>query len=233
MYQINPNAKHSYALIGEEKTPLYIIDDFMLDLTPLKNYACDSSTFKAPVKSAYPGKLAELPQAYTETILEHLQKVFYEFFGMPKSKTLAVDANVFSIITLDEDSLTINQALPHFDSLNPKHFAVMHYINEGDFNGTGFYRHKPTGYENITPDRIDVFNQSVVNFFNTVEYPLQAYFNTSDNHFELIAAVDYKPNRLVIYPGSLLHSALININNDVIDNIKKGRLTANVFVNFQ
>ena len=154
------------------------------------------------------------------------------FYKIPNTLQLTTDAAVFSLITLDEDSLTLNQSIPHFDSTNINHFAVMHYLNDGDFNGTGFYRHKPTGFENITPDRLELLDKSVVNFFNTVAFPFQAYFNVSDNHFELIGGVDYKPNRLVIYPGTLLHSALVDPKKDVIDNVKTGRLTANVFVNF-
>jgi hypothetical protein len=55
----------------------------------------------------------------------------------------------------------------------------------------------------------------------------------SDAHFTLYHAVDYRANRLVIYPGSLLHSGLIDPAHDIDDDPETGRLTANIFVDFE
>ena len=64
--------------------------------------------------------------------------------------------------------------------------------------------------------------------------PKQHYFTHSTNHFELIHKVDYKPNRLVIYPATILHSAFIDDpKRDVCSNPKIGRLSANFFIDFR
>ena len=49
---------------------------------------------------------------------------------------------------------------------------------------------------------------------------------------ELYHRIDYRPNRLVVYPGCLLHSGLVNPVIDVDSNPRTGRLTANIFVDF-
>jgi hypothetical protein len=45
--------------------------------------------------------------------------------------------------------------------------------------------------------------------------------------------IEYRPNRLVIYPGNLLHSTIVNPQTDIDANPSSGRLTTNIFINFQ
>ncbi|MDU0354944.1 DUF6445 family protein [Paraglaciecola aquimarina] len=233
MYTVNPLAKHSYSVVGNEQTPVYIIDNFMTDVDECKQYALTQATFAKPEKSAYPGKIAKLPKEYTEVVLQQAIEVIHTFYQVPTNLRLVKEAMVYSIVTQSEDSLELKQAIPHFDSLSSKHFAIMHYINEGKFDGTGFYRHNPTGFEKIDQQKLPILDKAVVDYFNQKGLPRQAYFNLSDDHFSLIGKVDYQPNRLVIYPGALLHSALIDPNRDVIDNINTGRLTSNIFIDFE
>ncbi len=63
--------------------------------------------------------------------------------------------------------------------------------------------------------------------------PAQKYNDTSDEHFELIAEVEHRPNRLVAYPGNLLHSGLIRPDVDITPDPATGRLTANLFFHFK
>ena len=72
-------------------------------------------------------------------------------------------------------------------------FAILHYLNEGDFGGTGFYRHIPSGFENITGDRKPIYLQSAQQFMDTNGQSEQRYFTESTDHYELIHKVDYKP----------------------------------------
>lgn len=41
--------------------------------------------------------------------------------------------------------------------------------------------------------------------------------------------IDYRPNRLLIYPGTLLHSGLIDAGTDLDTSPLSGRLTVNIF----
>ena len=62
--------------------------------------------------------------------------------------------------------------------------------------------------------------------------PPARYCRGSDAHFELIHQVDYRPDRLLIYPGNLLHSGLIEPDRDLSADPARGRLTANLFLDF-
>ena len=62
--------------------------------------------------------------------------------------------------------------------------------------------------------------------------PAERYINASDDHFEMIAELEYRPNRLVMYPGNVLHSGLIDPDRDISADPRAGRLTANLFLYF-
>jgi hypothetical protein len=124
--------------------------------------------------------------------------------------------------------------MPHFDSTKPHYFAVMHYLNPGPFGGTSFYRHRPTQFENITASRQDRFiHAAQVYLASHGGKPPRKYVNGSDGHFELLESVPYQQNRLLIYPGTQLHSGNIDPSRDIDSDPRTGRLTANLFISFE
>ena len=139
---------------------------------------------------------------------------------------------MFSLVTLKPEQLQPLQRLPHMDNRGPWYFASVHYLNAGDHGGTGFFRHRPTGFERITNERYESFKEAENSHFASNGPPAEKYINESDDHFELVAAVGYKPNRMAIYPGNLLHSGLIKPDRDICDDPATGRLTANLFFYF-
>jgi hypothetical protein len=124
------------------------------------------------------------------------------------------------------------QRVPHFDNHSPFYFATVHYLNPGRYAGTGFFRHRPTGYERIPEDRYPAYMQAAESHIKAKGLPPEKYIDASDDHFELIAEVEYKPNRLIMYPGNLLHSGLIRPDRDINHDPAKGRMTANLFLYF-
>ena len=84
-------------------------------------------------------------------------------------------------------------------------------------------------HENITPERWPVFEQSRQEYSSNGNPRAQAYFYGSNEEYTLMGKIDYKPNRLVIYPGTLLHSGLIDSSQTLSDSPVDGRLTVNVF----
>ena len=75
--------------------------------------------------------------------------------------------------------------------------------------------------------------QTSKTFIETHGEPAQRYIDGSTDHFELYSHIEYKPNRLVAYPGCLLHSGLVNPKHDINPDPRTGRLTANIFVDFK
>ena len=56
------------------------------------------------------------------------------------------------------------------------------------------------------------------------------YIDGSNAYYEQISTVEGLPDRLVIYPGRLLHSAVMPPNAPLSDDPYTGRLTTNIFV---
>jgi hypothetical protein len=140
---------------------------------------------------------------------------------------------VFSLITIPEHQLSPAQCVPHYDSTGPWYLAILHYLNPGEFCATGLFRHRPTGFERISAERLDEFHRSSEAFVREHGDPPQKYINGSTEHFELYHQIEYRPNRLVAYPGNLLHSGLVDPERDIVADPRSGRLTANIFVDFE
>ncbi|WP_158968345.1 DUF6445 family protein [Paraglaciecola sp. L3A3] len=231
---INPNFRHQMLQVGVEKTRVFVIDDFLLDLNPLLNNAHQKTCFSPEKVTAYPGIRTELPVAYTELVGDFLKPLFERVYQVPSELNYRLKAGKYSQISLIEDELEEKHCLPHYDSVNPHYFAVLHYINPGEFGGTSFYHHKPTGFENIYQSRKVEYLQSVTDHLKAHSGTFyQQYFVKSDGHFDCSGTIGYQQNRMLVYPGSLLHSAVINPVNDISSNVKVGRLTANMFIDFE
>ncbi|NMH65717.1 DUF6445 family protein [Shewanella salipaludis] len=219
--------------LGHEKTPLIIIDNFAADLTPLLNFARTRATFAADPDSFYPGVRAPLPRPYVEDVLNRLYSLLYEVYEIPSRQSIRLQALHFSLISTSPEALKPLQRLPHFDTPQPHYFALLHYLNDGPHGNTAFFRHIPTGFERIDGSRMPAYFQSAQQFVgqNATEPP--GYFVQSNEHYELYHQVEYRPNRLLIYPGNLLHSTLVEPGTDIDANPQTGRLTANMFIEFK
>jgi len=231
--QINPKASLTVRHVGEEETPVVVIDDFALDTGAMIEYACRSVDYGPDSTSAYPGVRGTLPRSYVRQVLNNIYRLLFQVYAVPDSLGLKTVNTVYSLISTPVDELSLAQCVPHFDSNDPYYLAVLHYLNPGDFCDTGLFRHNPTGFEKITQPRLAGFIQSSRTFIETHGRPPQKYINTSSDHFELYDRIEYRPNRLVAYPGCLLHSGLVDPGRDINPDPGTGRLTANIFVDFR
>ena len=121
------------------------------------------------------------------------------------------------------------QRAPHFDSTDPKYFALLHYLRVPDGSGTAFFRQRSTGIEFVTEANADRFVSTA-----RAEMPKlpadSGYIHGSNRFFEEIGSVEAIPDRLIIYQGSLLHSGIIPPGMTLSADPRLGRLTANLFV---
>lgn len=235
MFKINQNQKAQGYRVGLEKTPIFVVDDVLTDVSAAIQNGINADFGSTLVDGTYyPGVRAHVDQDYGMAILRYCAQVFYRFFQVPNNLTLYPRNGCFSLLTQPPEQLNPLSCMPHFDNNETFSFAILHYLNSGDFGGTSFYRHKPTQFENVTQGRRQAYLQAAQQHLNEFGAPPQRYMTDEDAHFERIYTVDYKPNRLVIYPATLLHSAHIsNPRRDVDPDPKTGRLTANFFVDFQ
>ena len=132
--------------IGGEKTPIIIIDnlvdnlDELLQLARQQEFGTDST--------AYPGVRCQLPDNYTTPVLERLLPLICSTYGIPESTAYSLYHNAFSLLAQPPETLSMLQRIPHFDTNKDYYVASVHYLSPGEFCGTGFFRHRPTGFEN-------------------------------------------------------------------------------------
>lgn len=230
--ELNRQCRHDIQIVGNEKTPVVIIDEPILSTEDLVQYASDQASFTSDNEFAYPGIRAGLPVEYPKALVPELIALISHIYNTPRTHKPQLIHQLFSLVTQQPEDLQVLQRLPHFDNRSPYYFATVHYLNSGEHAGTGFFRHRPTGYERITEDRYPSYVQAASAYMEANGPPANRYINESDDHYELIAQVDYRPNRLVIYPSNLLHSGLIEPARDIDDSPASGRLTANLFLFF-
>lgn len=231
--QINPGASLNVKQVGNEKTPLIIIDNFAQDITEVVDFACSGAAYGDDATSAYPGVRAKLPRSYVMPVLNSIFRLLFQVYSVPAALNLKPVNTVYSLVATPEPELTPAQCVPHFDSNGPYYTAVLHYLNEGDFCSTGLFRHRPTGFETVSDERLGQFLAASRAYADEHGVPPQRYIKESSGQFELYEEIAYRPNRLVAYPGKLLHSGLVNPAVDVNSDPRTGRLTANIFVDFR
>lgn len=132
----------------------------------------------------------------------------------------------FSMVTATPESLGPAQRAPHFDSVDPKYVAVLHYLSDTPGTGTAFYRQRATGIETVDAANLDAF----VDTAKRESAGLHGYIQGSNDFFEEIGRVEAAPDRLVIYQGCLLHSGVIPPGMNFSADPHEGRLTANLFI---
>lgn len=230
--KLNNSCRRDIQIVGDEKTPVVVIDEPILSTDELVHYACKHAEFDSNDEFVYPGIRAELPAEYAKVLVPELVALISHLYNLPRSYDYRLIHQLFSLVTQPPEDLGPLQRMPHTDNRIPYYFATVHYLNSGDHAGTGFFRHRPTSYERITEDRYQHYIQTASAHMEANGLPAEKYINESDDHFELIAEVEYRPNRLVIYPSNLLHSGLIQPDRDINEDPANGRLTANLFLYF-
>jgi hypothetical protein len=229
---VNRNASLSVREVGRERTPVIVIDDFAVATDRLVEYACAAGDYGPDRTSLYPGLRASLPRGYVVEVLNRLFALFVQVYRVPTDLSMKPVHTVYSLITTPEAELEPRQCVPHFDSTQPHYLAVLHYLNAGAFCDTGLFRHRETGLERVTPATVDDFIRASEAWTERHGPPPRAYIKGTTQQFELYERIEYRPNRLVAYPGSLLHSGLVDPAVDINGDPRTGRLTANIFVDF-
>ena len=216
--------------VGREQTPVIVIDDFLAGISDLVDFAASAAQFRAP-NNWYPGlRAAPLPQPYVIAAIQALHLVVGEAFDLPTDGQ--VDANAyFGLATLAPEALSPLQRVPHFDTANPRQVALLHYLCDAKHGGTSFYRHRATGYENISEDRQRAYYDCLQKELKEPRPP--RYVSGDDDLFEEVARFEARPNRMLIYRSRALHSANVNVEAGLSSNPRAGRLTANIFLAYR
>ena len=213
--------------IGTERAPVLIVDRPGEEDRALRDAALANAY--GPLGSPhFPGIRAEAPPAYAQQIAAGVGLAVAQAMGWERAD-LAVEASWFSLVTTRPRDLTLFQRLPHMDGVDADRIAVMHYL-DADGGGTAFYRHRATGWAQVTADRHARYDAALRAEIDRVGEPPAAYRQGSDELFEEIFRVEAAPGRLALYPGTLLHSGVIPDPDRLSEDPCEGRLTINTFL---
>jgi hypothetical protein len=220
----NPRRRSTVYEVGRERSPVLCIDDFVTDPDALVARAVDADFIDAgPV---YPGVRAPAPPDYLGALIGGITAEVARAFGAPPRAELELCA--FSMVTTPVEALRPVQRIPHFDGPESGRIAFLHYLCDASQGGTSFFRHIATGFEAITPPRIDVYRDAIGEELGP-RVVGAGYAHAGMRGFECIHRVEAAFNRLIVYKGNALHSGDIGARTVLSEEPRAGRLTVNGF----
>lgn len=211
-------------LMGNEQVPLHVIDDAHPRPDILRRLA-DDSVFRRLPGDFYPGLRADAPADYGAWLTHCLRALG------PFTNATMMHAT-YAVVTDDAAALAPIQRIPHFDTPDPSVFALVHYLCDPPHGGTGFYRHRRTGYERILPNRQPAWRQALVQDGRQYGMPQQRYMFDGDERFDRIGVADLQFNRLILYPANCLHAGLVG-QPAATARATDGRLTITALINLR
>jgi hypothetical protein len=212
--------------IGHELIPVMVLDNFV----PFHEQLVMDASMLAyqPIGPYYPGVRAAVPPRLVTRFLTSIEPLMAETFSF--ASPLAVFESYYSLVTTRPEELAPIQRLPHFDSVDPGRFALLHYLARSSAGGTAFFRHRATGFERVTAARLPIYEKALQEDISRAGLPSAAYISGDTALFEQIGHVEARYNRAIIYPGNCLHCADIPPDMVFSSDPAVGRLTVNTFL---
>jgi len=210
--------------VGHEKVPVVIIDNYVDGLDAIVSCARSLAPYP-PAKGPYPGERRYITHSdsllanYAGRMLNTLAPIISDAF---KADVLGTNSASLSRVTTRPEELTKFQCHPHFDGTSGKMIAILHYLTPT--MGTALYRHRATGFERITEDRLDDYSAATSHLGAS-----GSYVCGSNDEYEMTAAIAGLRGRIAIYPSNALHSGMIPPEH-FTDQGCQERLTTNIFL---
>jgi hypothetical protein len=218
--------------VGYEQNPVVVIDGFSGAVEEIGRLADALAPFPSTQGNYYPGvrrPIGEDDESAHAYVVETCNRAAPFIGGAFDFENFDLNEASFSLVTLQPKDLKPVQRAPHFDSPVPGILAILHYIRVPEGSGTAFYRHRATGIERVTVENVHRLATQAADELTKLA-PDSGYINDSDQFYEQIASIEAIPDRLIIYPGNLLHSGVIPPGMSFSADPRSGRLTANIFI---
>lgn len=225
--RLHPQLRIQKLTIGNERAPLIVIDDFIAE--PEKLIRRAASRPFTPQGAYYPGIRAEAPLGYQLLFERDLRSMLFEYFEL-EGRAFKFTMCHYSLVTMSPDKLSFLQRIPHIDSVNRNGLASVHYLFRGNQGGTGFYRHRKTGFEYVDESRRDVYFKTLEEENKGPHAPAAGYIDGDTPLFERIGEQEGVFNRILIYRRNSLHSASLGKAFVPDPNPLTGRLSINSFI---
>ena len=208
LFAFNDAAEVRLAHIGRRGIAVTLIDNVLRDpegvaaLGFAQSYAEDRSNL-------YPGARAPMPASFSSAFRAWLTPILQRNGVLASHRAIYRDASFFSVVTTASTDLLPIQRIPHYDSTDPNLFAAVIYLCDTRFSGTSFYRHRKTGYEEITEENHKNYKIALESDMRVHGVPKKEYINGDSVLFEAIFSTELQFNSAVIYPGRVLHAGNI------------------------
>ena len=219
-------------LIGHEQNPLVIIDNFFAAPEQLLEQATNAPGFIAQASDFYPGLRKQIAGDYPAQSLRTIVPLVREVFAIAAEREARLSLCAFSLTTTPPEKLRPIQSVPHIDTHDPLQFAMVHYLCAESFGGTSFYRHRSTGFETITQERLTDYFKTLKQEVMDEQQTRFNYINGDTQLFERIYQMPVVFNRAIVYRSNQLHSGDISAHLGLSEDPREGRLTANSFFCF-
>jgi len=224
-FALHPDMRIRLRRIGNEAHPLVVVDNVLADPEAMIA-AAGKADFYVPEHTKYPGINAPLPEGYYQTVVTTLRGPIEAAFGLPRDAWVKF-FGFFALATVPAGEAEPIQKIPHHDTTDPNQLAMVHYLCRGDFGGTGFFRHRSTGFESVDTSRRAAYVAAASPELAAASHSDYADRGTAD--YDLIGEAEMVFNRLIIYRTHVLHSGLLSRALSGPDPAT-GRLTANGFI---
>lgn len=214
-------------MVGAERQPVLIIDNFLDRPDLLVDFCCHHMAFNT-ADAFYPGVRMLAPQEYLTAFLTFLKPIILQSFEI-EEESISKMFSAYSMVTTPPSMLKPEQTIPHFDSDKMSDVASVYFLCDSRFDGTSLYRHGNTGFEYIDESRRQKYMGSVLDSLHQGEIKRE-YMDGSNELFEEIFYVPAEYNRLIMYRSTSLHSGKISKDFVFTHNPREGRLTLNTFL---
>ena len=212
-------------------TCVCVVDDALL--APQRwvdDAAAHARNFVEAPHNAFPGLELRMPDAVSVRIGEYFDRHLRGLYGI--RRCLRQHAKL-ALVTRPPECLQPYQTIPHVDALASAPgecamAAVLYLFDDPALGGTSFYR-----------PRVDAAHLAqLVADAGTLEAEAfaarhgvaRAYPGDGGAWFERVLTVPARWNRLVVYPGTVLHSGAIDAPQRLQADPRHGRLTLNAFL---
>lgn len=208
VFEINPDLEASVHVIGPEEVKVVVIENFYKNPDLVRDLALTiPPTENVKILSGSPGSRIFGHYNFVN-MYPILQHVFRNVYGdITKDIT---DEEIKTAISTTPFCVNINQShnmppvTPHIDDENRMLFAAALYLNKPEecAGGTSFY---------MLEGKQQVTNKDVGNWLKKTN---KGNFHThylvdSEQDWDLLSVAEMKYNRLVMYPGNVLHTAYV------------------------
>lgn len=208
VFEVNPSLEACVHVIGPEEVRVVVVDNFYKNPDMVRDLTLSiPPTENAKIMAGTPGT-----RVFAHYDFESLYPIFRHLFRTVYGDLTenVSDDQIYESVRTTPFCVNINQSVnlppvtPHIDDRDSMLFAAGIYLNtpEECQGGTSFYM--LNGKQSITNEDIGQWLKS-----KGKEKFWDHYITDTDNvpDWELLSVAEMKYNRLVMYPGNIVHTA--------------------------